>query len=83
MQKVQLTLTKEEANLLRLKAASLGYDVTKFIKFLISREAFSVVENIPTYALSKKAERELQDALGEHRKGKSIRLEDISDLDNL
>lgn len=83
MNKVQLTLTKEENELLSFKAASLGYDVTKYIKFLISREAFAVADSIPTYPLSAKAEKEVLKALEEHKKGKSIRLDDVEDLDRL
>lgn len=38
--KLQITITPEEEALLRRKAARLGYDVTKFVKFLLSREAY-------------------------------------------
>lgn len=83
MNKVQLTLTKEENDLLSLRAAALGYDVTKYIKFLISREASAVAADIPTFQMSKKAERTLKKALEDHKTGKSVELKNLDDLDNL
>ena len=83
MQKVQLTLTDQEKDLLALKGASLGYGVTKFIKFLISREALSVMEDIPTFQLSAKAERRALEALKEYQAGKSKELKRAGELDSL
>lgn len=71
MQKVQLTLTPEETHALKFKASKLGYDVTRYIKYLISQEAFSIIEDIPEYPLSAKAEKEIEKAIQEHKKGKS------------
>ncbi|MBL7159680.1 hypothetical protein ISS85_04340 [Candidatus Microgenomates bacterium] len=81
MNKIQLTITDQERDLISFKAASLGFNVTKFIKFLISREAFSVAEEIPTFQLSKKAEKKIAKAHKEHLEGKSIELKSIDDLD--
>ena len=81
MNKVQLTLTNEEMNALLLKASKLGYDVTKYIKYLIASEAFSIIEDIPTFSLSKKAEKKAEKALQEYKKGKAIELTKIDDLD--
>ena len=81
MRKLQLTITDQENNLLSLRAASLGFNVIKYIKFLISREAFSIVEEIPTFQLSKKAEKKIAKAHKEHLEGKSIELKSIDDLD--
>lgn len=83
MQKIQLTLTDQEQTLLSLRAATLGYKVAKYVKFLISKEAFSVVKSSPVFSLTPKAEKEAEKALKEHRKGKSLELKDIDDLDSL
>ena len=83
MNKVQLTLTQEEMNILLMKASSLGYDVTKYIKFLISKEAYSIMEHTPVYTLSRKMEKKVEKAMDEHKKGKSIELKNIDDLDAL
>ena len=83
MNKIQLTITNQEHNLLALKAASLGFNVTKFIKFLISKEAFSVAEGIPTFQLSKKAEKKIARAHKEYLEGKTVELKSVDDLDKL
>lgn len=83
MHKVQITLTPEETTLIRMRASRLGYDVTKFIKFLITREALGVADDIPTFQMSKKAERTLKKALEDHKAGKSLELKSLDDLDNL
>ncbi|HBU21492.1 TPA: hypothetical protein DEB02_00950 [Candidatus Beckwithbacteria bacterium] len=44
MKKLQLSLTRQEAQLLELKGAQLGYDLTKYVKFILAREAASVME---------------------------------------
>ena len=83
MNKVQLTLTPEEASALQMKASSLGYGLTKYIKFLISREAASVVGDYPVIQLSKKAIKTIEKAHQDHLAGKTILLKDVSDLDRL
>lgn len=83
MHKIQITLTSQENDLLAYKAAVLGYDTTKFIKFIASREAFSVVENVPTFILSPRAEKMVEKALKNHKQGKTVELGDINELDNL
>ena len=83
MNKIQLTITPQELEILRFKASSLGYNVTKYIKFLISRETFSFIERVPEYPLPKRIAKLAQTALDEHRAGKSIELKNVDDLDNL
>lgn len=83
MQKIQLTLTDQEKSLLSLRAATLGYNVPRYVKFLISKEAFSVAENTPVFSLSAKAEREAEKALKEYRHGKSLELKNLEDLDEV
>lgn len=81
MQKIQLTLTEQEKNLLSLRAATLGYNIPKYVKFLISKEAFSVVENAPVFSLSAKAEKSAEKALKEYREAKTLELKNLDDLD--
>lgn len=70
MDKIQLTLTNQETQLLSRQAARLGYDVTKYVKFLISREAYkAAVTKSSTRTLSTRAERHIQEALEEHEHG--------------
>ncbi len=44
--KLQITLTKQEEELLSSKAGILGYDVTKYVKYLLAREAISAIPPI-------------------------------------
>lgn len=69
-QKIQLTLTPQEMQILALKGQGLGYDPVKFIKFLISQEVYNFVTNIPTYQMSENLEKETQRALKDYRTGK-------------
>ena len=83
MNKIQLTITPQELEILRLKASSLGYNVTKYIKFLISRETYTFIERVPEYPLPKKIARLANDALAEYRRGKSVELKNVDELDTL
>ena len=69
-QKIQLTFTPQEVAVLSVKASVLGYDVTKYAKFVLSRIAFEEVENIPTFKMSKKMEKISDKAVEEYRQGK-------------
>lgn len=70
MNKIQLTLTPQETTLLAMQGQSLGYDVTKFVKFLVSREAYNLASKIPIYKMSKELENETANALEEYKSGK-------------
>lgn len=79
-QKIQITLTPQEIAALSYKSKSLGYNVTKYIKFLVMKEAHSVVEHTPEFAMTAQMERKTLKALKEHRQGKSKRIQRIEDL---
>lgn len=85
MTKVQLTLTTQEADLLSQKAMLLGYNLTRFLKFLISKEAINAFKeyDIPTFKMSAKAERNGLRALKEYKEGKAISIDSFEDLDRL
>ena len=86
MHKIQLTLTKEEIDLLAAKASQLGYSPTRYIKFLISREAANTVDilrdsGVPTYKMSKKAEKISKEAKKEYKQGKVKEISSFKELD--
>lgn len=83
MHKVQLTLSPEEVQVLQMKADRLGYGITKYIKFLVSQEVVSTMDDHPVIQLSKKAIKRFDQAMKEHEAGESILLNDVNDLDKL
>lgn len=70
MNKIQLTLTPQETTLLALQGQPLGYDVTKFVKFLVSREVYNFSSKISTYKMSRDLEDKTEKALKEYKTGK-------------
>jgi len=42
MAKLQISLTDQEAEVFEKKAEELGYSLTKFVKFLLSMEAYKM-----------------------------------------
>jgi len=58
-QKIQITLTPEEVAALAVKAKILGYNVTKYVKFIVSREAFEVALSLPVFEMGKALEKKL------------------------
>ena len=71
MTKLQITLTDQEVDLLSRKAAYLGYDVTKYAKFILAREADEMVNNVPSFKASSAMERAISDAGEEDKQGKT------------
>ena len=82
-QKVQITLTPQEATALMFKARTLGYNMAKYIKFLISHEAYSIIENVPTYQMSVPLEKKTIKALSDYQKGKLTKIENLEELDKV
>lgn len=82
-QKVQITLTPQESVALMLKAKTIGYNVARYIKFLASREAFSVIDNIPVYPMSENLERKTLKALEDYKRGRLKKLKASDELDRL
>lgn len=71
MVKLQITLTDQEAELLSDKASSLGYDVTKYAKFVLAKEALQVLEGIPVMKPSSSMEKLIKQSIDEDIKGKA------------
>lgn len=67
-QKIQITLTPQETTSLSLNP--LGYDVSRFVKFLAGQAALSLSDRVPTFKMSKKLEKLSEKALEEYRQGK-------------
>ncbi|PIY68916.1 hypothetical protein COY90_03445 [Candidatus Roizmanbacteria bacterium CG_4_10_14_0_8_um_filter_39_9] len=82
-QKIQITLTPEEVAALSVKSKALGYNVTKYIKFLVAREVIETVEEYPTYKMSKRLEKLTEKAIQEYKDGKAVLLDSPYDLDKL
>ncbi|NCP46918.1 hypothetical protein AUJ42_02360 [Candidatus Collierbacteria bacterium CG1_02_44_10] len=68
--KLQITITDEEQKLLAQRAAVLGYDVTKFAKFLLSHEAMKVVET-PIIPFNLQTEDLISRAIADDEAGKT------------
>ena len=82
MTKVQLSLTDNEAAILKSYGSQFGYNLAKTIRFLISKAAEkAIVEGtIPEFPMSEKTEKLGLEAIKEHRAGKSIKVDNISDF---
>ena len=72
--KLQITITDQEEKLLAERATALGYDVTKYAKFVLGREAFEQSSR------AKELEGLVREALEDDKKGKSIRVKSLVDL---
>lgn len=70
MIKLQITLTDEENQLLAMRAASLGYDVTKYAKFLLAKEAVDCLADTPVFTASPEIEKAVKEARKEYKSGK-------------
>ena len=70
MIKLQISLTDEENQLLAMRAASLGYDVTKYAKFLLAREAIERLGEIPMFAANSRMEQAVKEARKEYKSEK-------------
>jgi hypothetical protein len=72
MTKVQLSLTTQEATLLKNYGSQFGYNLPKTIRFFISKASEEILKNeVPTFKMSKKTEENGLKALEEHRLGKN------------
>ena len=82
MAKLQLTLTDNEADILSNYGSQFGYNLSKTVRFLISKATERIVSKgiIPEFPLSKENEKIGLEALKEHRAGKSIKIDNIPDF---
>ncbi len=71
MTKLQITLTDQETQLLAMRGGSMGYDVTKYVKYVLAREAIDGVYGIPTFKANARMEKVIKEGLEEYRQGKT------------
>ncbi len=86
MNKVQLSLTDEEATILASYGSQFGYSLPKTLRFVISKaaEKFMREGTIPVFKMSDKTEQTGLEALKEYRAGKAIAVDDVDTFfDNL
>lgn len=69
MTKLQITISDQEANLLAMKGSYLGYDVTKYVKHVLAKEAEEALRLWPTFQATSTMERLMGEAEAEDRKG--------------
>jgi len=83
MTKIQLTLTKPEATILQNNADVFGYDLSRYVKFLISKavEQSVFTDDVPTFKASPRLEKRVAEAMEEYDAGRSIELKSFDDLD--
>lgn len=74
MTKLQISLTDQETQLLEERASLLGYDVTKYAKFVLAKEAVEQIISVPTFAATSKMNLLLKKALKDDDDGKSVKL---------
>lgn len=72
MTKLQITLTDKETQLLSMRAAVLGYNVTKYAKFVLAKDAVEQIPSIPTFIATPKMNVLLKKALKDDSNGKSV-----------
>lgn len=74
---LKVSLSQQLNDLLQSKAIRLGLPVTQFVKHLIIKE---VEEEYPTFQMSERTERNVKKATEDYKKGKSVKVENISEF---
>ena len=84
MTKIQLTLTKPEVTILQNNADIFGYDLSRYVKFLISKAVEqSVFADVPTFKASPRLEKRVAEAMENYDNGNVYTLDSVDDLHNL
>ena len=82
MQKVQITLTPEEVSALSVRSKQLGFSVSKYIRFLVAKEAHDVVsQSGEVEMMSPELEKIATEALRDLQKGKVREITSLDELD--
>jgi hypothetical protein len=79
MNKVQLTLTDQEASLLESFGSQFGYSLAKTIRYVISKASEKILQQnkIPTFEMSEETEKKGLEALEEYRSGKATQVKNV------
>lgn len=80
MTKLQITLTDQEAANLNLSAMSLGYSLTRFVKFLLGKEALETNKQVPVFKMSAKLEKSTKEAVEAYQRGKVYSVDSLQEL---
>lgn len=80
MTKLQIVLTDQEASNLNLLAMGLGYNLTRYVKFLIAQKAAAVNEAIPTFKMSEKLEKRVEEVWAAYKAGKTKTVESLTEI---
>jgi len=79
MTKLQIVLTDQETANLNLLAMGLGYNLTRYVKFIIGQKAAAVSESIPTFRMSEKLEKRAEEVWANHLAGKTIKVNSLAE----
>ena len=84
MRKIQLTLTDQEAEVLSVRAAQIGYNLTRYVKLLLGREVVDSMEEseVPVFKMTSRAEALATKGREEFYAGRAKKLKSFDDLDN-
>ncbi len=82
MQKVEINLTDHEADIIATYAIQLGYDIRRYIKYLVSADVMRSFErhNVPTFQMSKATERRMREALEAYQQGGTRVIKSMAEL---
>jgi hypothetical protein len=86
MQKIQLTLTDQEVDILKTRAGKLGYKLPRYIKYLISEavvKAFDKSKDFPTIDVGDVGPNTLKiadKAYDDYKAGKTKRIKSVKEL---
>jgi hypothetical protein len=84
MNKVQLTLTDQEVDILTGYGDQFGYSLPKTIRFIVGKaaEKFLKEASLPVFQMSDKTEELGLQAQKEFKAGKTILVDDVDDVDD-
>jgi len=69
MNKLQLTLTPQEAMAFSYQASLLGYDLTRFVKYELSKLAEKFIANIPQVEVNPKTKTVIEKNYQQYKRG--------------
>jgi predicted DNA-binding protein len=75
---LKVSLSEQLNDLLQSKAARLGVPVTQFVKHIIMKEVED--EEYPTFRMSEKTEKKIEQAMEDYSSGKAIKVENVSEF---
>ena len=80
MNKLQLTLTPQEAMAFSYQASLLGYDLTRFVKYELSKLAEKFLKNIPEVEVNAKTKQMIEKSYQQYKKGQYKTTTDLKKL---